>query len=61
NMPTIPEFLDLARQLGVRLIACSTTIGVMSVKDEDLVMGTECAGAAAFLEFASEADVTLFI
>jgi len=61
NMPPIPEMLDLCRQLGVRLIACSTTIGIMSVKDEDLIEGTECAGAAAFLEFASGADVTLFI
>ena len=61
NMPSLPEMMDLARKLGVRLIACSTTIGVMGVKDEDLIEGTECAGAAAFLEFASGADVTLFI
>lgn len=61
NMPPIPEMLDIARQLGVRLIACSTTIGIMSVKDEDLVEGTECVGAAAFLEYASGADVTLFM
>jgi peroxiredoxin family protein len=62
NMPTIPEMLDMVRQLGgVRLFGCSTTMGVMAVADEDLLEGTECAGAAGFLEFASEAQVTLFI
>ena len=61
NMPTIPELLDLARRLGVRLFGCTTTMGVMGVAEADLVEGTECAGAAAFLEFASAAQVTLFI
>ncbi len=61
NIPPLPEMLDMARKLGVRFIACSTTIGMMNIKDEDLVEGAECAGATAFLEFASEADVTLFI
>jgi len=37
------------------------TMGMMSIKDEDLVEGTERAGAAAFLEYASKAQVTLFI
>ncbi len=62
NMPTIPELLDMTRQLGgVRLFGCSTTMGLMGVPDEDLLEGTECAGAAGFLDFASEAQVTLFI
>ena len=61
NMPTIPELLDMARRLGVRFFGCSTTMGVMAVADEDLVEGAECAGAATFLEFASTAEVTLFI
>jgi peroxiredoxin family protein len=61
NMPTIPELLDMGQKLGVRLFGCSTTMGVMAVADEDLLEGTECAGAAAFLEFASGADVTLFV
>ena len=61
NMPSLPEMMDLARKLGVRLIACSTTIGVMGVKDEDLIEGVQCEGAASFLEYASKAEVTLFI
>lgn len=61
SMPSVPEFLDMARSLGVLLFACSTTMGVMGVNEDDLVEGSEIAGAAAFLEFAAEADVQLYV
>jgi peroxiredoxin family protein len=61
HMPTVEELLELARESGVKLFACATTMGVMGVRQEDLVDGAECAGATTFLDFASEADVTLFV
>jgi peroxiredoxin family protein len=60
SMPTVGEFLDMARELNVRLFACSTSMGVMGVGEEDLVEGCEIAGAAAFLDYAADADVQLF-
>jgi peroxiredoxin family protein len=61
NMPTVEELLEIARESGVKLFACATTMGVMGIHQEDLVDGAECAGATTFLDFASEADVTLFV
>ncbi len=61
KLPTIQEFLDMARESGVRLIACSTTMGVMGVDRKDLIEGVDIAGATAFLDFASGADVSLFV
>jgi peroxiredoxin family protein len=61
RIPPITEMLETARQLNVKLIACSTTMGVMGVKESDLLEGVEIAGAASFLEYASKAQVTLFI
>ena len=61
NMPSIEEFLKLSNELGVKLIGCSTTMGVMGVKAEDLIEGVDIQGAAAFLHFASKAQVTLFV
>jgi peroxiredoxin family protein len=61
SMPTVGEFLDMARDQGVRLFACSTTMGVMGVDESDLIPGCEIAGAAAFLDFAADADVQLFV
>jgi peroxiredoxin family protein len=61
NWPTIPELLEVCKEGGVRLIACSPTMEMLDLKKEDLIDGVEIAGAADFLEFASEADITLFI
>ena len=60
-MPTIPEFIDMARDLDVTFFACATTMGVMNVEESDLIEGCDIAGAAAFLEYAAAADVQLFI
>jgi predicted peroxiredoxin len=61
RMPDVPTFLDMVRESGVRLYACSTTMGVMGVTDGDLVEGVDIAGAAALLDFAADADVSLFV
>lgn len=61
EIPTIPQFVEIARESGVQLYACSTTMGMMGVKEEDLLEGIKVLGAAAFLDFASEADVSLFV
>jgi peroxiredoxin family protein len=61
NMPTIPDLLDMTRKLGgVRLFGCSTTMGLMGAPEGELLEGTECAGVAGFLNFATEAQVTLY-
>lgn len=60
NMPEVTEFLEMAQGLGVRFFACSTTMGVMGVAEDDLIPGCDIAGAAAFLDYAADADVQLF-
>ena len=61
RMPTVPEFIEMSQGLGVRFFACSTTMGVMGVEEGDLIKGCEIAGAAAFLDYAADADVQLFV
>lgn len=61
NVSTIPEFLDMCLESDVKLIACQMTMDVMGVKREDLIDGIEVGGAATFLEFASTANITLFV
>jgi len=64
HMPSIDEMIVLAKELGVNMIACTTTCGVMglpsdttSFRDEVQVM----AGAAYFLNEGRKSKVTLFI
>jgi len=61
NLASIPELVAIARELGVRMFACNTTLAVMDVGRDDLIEGVEFAGAPAFLDFAGESDVQLFI
>jgi len=61
NWPSVPELLNVCVEAGVRMIACTPTLEMTGVKKEDLVDGVEIAGAAEFLDFAFDADITLFI
>jgi peroxiredoxin family protein len=61
NVPSTADLVKVCQDSGVKLIACTTTMGVMGFKEEDLISGVDLAGAASFLEFASKAHVTLFV
>ncbi len=61
SVPTIKELLDMARDSGVRLVACQMTIDVMGIKQKDLIDGIEFGGLATYLEYGMGATVTLFI
>ena len=61
RMPSLQEMIDVVRDGGGHLYACTTTMGVMGVREQDLIEGVSCLGAAAFLDYAAEADVSLFI
>jgi len=51
----------MAKELGVKLYACSTSMEMMGIKKEDLIDGITILGAAAFLNIATDADMQLFI
>jgi peroxiredoxin family protein len=61
GVATIRELLDVARDSGVRLIACQMTMEVFGYRQEDFLDGVEFGGAAAFLSDARKSHVTLFI
>ena len=61
NVSTIHELLESARDLGVKLIACTMSMDVMGLKEEELIDGLEYAGVATYLGEADEAGVNLFI
>ncbi|MEW6219432.1 MAG: DsrE/DsrF/DrsH-like family protein [Thermodesulfobacteriota bacterium] len=59
--PSIPELVEACVASDVRLIACTPTLEMTGVRKEDLVAGTEVAGAADFLDFALDANMSLFV
>jgi peroxiredoxin family protein len=55
------ELRQLCIDAGVNLIACQMTMDVFGFKKEDFIPECTVGGAATFLEFAADADVSLFI
>jgi peroxiredoxin family protein/TusA-related sulfurtransferase len=55
------EMLAGARQLGLRLVACSMSMEVMGLRREELLEDVEIGGAATFLAEADQSNVTLFV
>ncbi|MFC1988172.1 DsrE/DsrF/DrsH-like family protein [Chloroflexota bacterium] len=62
NTPSIDEFITMAHEMGVKLIACTTTCGVMGLSEDAFRSEVESlAGAAYFLGEATQSQTTLFI
>jgi peroxiredoxin family protein len=61
GVASIGELLGLAKESGVKLIACQMTMDVMSVKQEDIIDGVEFGGAATWLDVAADSQINLFI
>lgn len=61
SVPTVQELIDMARESGVRMIACQMTLDVLGFKQEDLIDGIEFGGLATFLEYGMGATITLFV
>ena len=61
--PTPYELLKRMKASGLlKIYACSPTMEMFGIKKEDLIPEVdEIAGAAAFLDIASDADITLLI
>ena len=53
--------LALARELGVRLIACEMSRDLMGIKESELIAGLECGGVASFLADSLRSRTSLFI
>jgi len=61
NALTLPQLIELAQEQGVKLVACTMTMDLLGLKQEELIDGMELAGVAAYLGDATKAKVNLFI
>ena len=61
GVATVVELREACLDLGVRLIGCQMTMDVFGFTQDDFIDGIEIGGAATFLEFAADANISLFI
>ncbi|GIP34910.1 DsrE/DsrF/DrsH-like family protein [Paenibacillus sp. J2TS4] len=61
NALSLPQLIELAQEQGVKLVACTMTMDLLGLQQEELIDGLEYAGVAAYLGDATHAKVNLFI
>ncbi|MCH8231310.1 MAG: DsrE/DsrF/DrsH-like family protein [Bacteroidetes bacterium] len=61
GVASIEELRDMSIDMNVRMIGCQMTMDVFGFKREEFIEEAEIAGAATYLEFAADANVSLFI
>ncbi|TNE55288.1 MAG: peroxiredoxin family protein [Bacteroidetes bacterium] len=61
GVATVEEMREACIDMDVRLIGCQMTMDVFGFSKDDFIEEAEVAGAAAFLAFAAEAEVNMFI
>jgi peroxiredoxin family protein len=61
NVTSLEDMVALAREMGVRMIACEMSRDVMGIHESELVGGVECGGVATFLADSLRSRTSLFI
>lgn len=62
KFPDVQEMLGMAKDLGVRFVACTTTMGMMGLGKDAFISEVDAfAGVATYLAEAGEGRINLFI
>lgn len=61
NAMSLPQLIELAQEQGVKLVACTMTMELLGLQEEELIDGMQYAGVAAYLGDAADGKVNLFI
>ncbi len=61
NIDSLEELMKKAMDSGLKIIACSMSMDVMGIRQEELIDGVEIGGVGSYLGEAEESNVNLFI
>jgi len=61
NVLELPQLIEMAQEQDVKLVACTMTMDLLGLKEEELLDHIEYAGVAAYLADAEDGNVNLFI
>jgi peroxiredoxin family protein len=61
NAMSLPQLIEMAQEQDIKLIACTMTMDLLGLQQEELLDNIEYAGVAAYLAEAEDGNVNLFI
>jgi peroxiredoxin family protein len=61
GIASLEELMEIAKDLGVKIIACTMSMDAMGVSKDELIDNLEYGGVATYMVDASRSKVTLFV
>ncbi|APC49990.1 DsrE/DsrF/DrsH-like family protein [Virgibacillus halodenitrificans] len=61
NAMPLPDLIDLAKELDVKLIACTMTMDLLGIEQKEMMDGVDYGGVAAYIGDAEDGNINLFI
>lgn len=61
RVDSLETLIQKAMKAGVKIVACTMSMDIMGIKEEELIPGVELGGVGAYLGDAEESNVNLFI
>ncbi|MBD1222487.1 DsrE/DsrF/DrsH-like family protein [Virgibacillus halodenitrificans] len=61
NAMPLPDLIDLAKELDVKLIACTMTMDLLGIEQKEMMDGVDYGGVAAYIGDAEGGNINLFI
>jgi len=62
NFPQVEELMAVAKEFGVKFVACTTSMGIMGISKDAFIPEVDSfAGVATYLADAKESKINLFV
>lgn len=61
NVESLESLIEAAKKNGINLVACTMSMDVMGIKEEELISGVNFGGVGYYLGEAEDSNVNLFI
>ena len=61
NVDPLPVMIAQAQKMGVKMIACTMSMDIMGIKEEEIIEGVDFGGVATYIGDTMDANLNLFI
>ncbi|WP_319995438.1 CoA-disulfide reductase [Trichococcus shcherbakoviae] len=61
NVDSLPVMIAQAQKMGVKMVACTMSMDIMGIKEEEIIEGVDFGGVAAYIGDTMDSNLNLFI
>lgn len=61
NVDSLPAMIEQAQKMGVKMVACTMSMDIMGIKEEEIMDGVDFGGVATYIGDSMDANLNLFM